>query len=68
MADSDHRAVWTEEVKALRQHHNFAPYNAIADVALTLHAVVGDVDFERCLATLPAFATDYWSASVPNPD
>lgn len=50
------------EVKAFREHHNFAPPNAIATVAAVLRKHVDIRNFERILATLPDEAGAYWNS------
>lgn len=50
----------TIEVLAIRQHHNFAPNNAIEIVAQELRWVTNPAEFEAVLARLPPEATDYW--------
>lgn len=54
------RADLTQEVKALRRHHNFSPDTAIHDVAVALRRHVETVAFEQLLATLPKEAADFW--------
>jgi len=51
----------TQEVKALRQDHNFAPDSAIADVAAALWQVVDPRVFEDCLRALPDEAACFWA-------
>lgn len=55
------RADLEREVRAFREHHNFAPDGAIATVAEVLRRHVDRRDFERVLATLPEGARDYWA-------
>lgn len=50
------------EVRAFRQHHNFAPDGAIRIVAGVLRGHVNARDFDRVLASLPPGARDYWAA------
>lgn len=57
------RAELTQEVKALRQHHNFAPDTAIADVARVLRRHVDGPALDRLLADLSPGAADFWAAS-----
>lgn len=52
----------TREVQDLRRHHNLAPDNAIAAVALALRETLTDVAaFDRALAVLPAEAAAFWA-------
>ena len=55
------RADWTAEARALRPHHNLTPPNCVAATALALRQSVLREDLDRVLATLPAFATEFWS-------
>ena len=55
------REAMTDEVRALRQAHNFSPPTAIADVARALRAHVDSRDFETTLANLPPGALEFWS-------
>lgn len=60
----DSRASMTEEVRALRGHHNFSPDTAISVVA---RALLKRVDQERSfsfLAELPPGAVEFWSESL----
>ena len=61
------RADWTVEAMALRPHHNFTPPNCIAATALALRKSVLREDLDRVLASLPAFATDFWSTPGIDP-
>lgn len=49
------------EVRAFREHHNFAPPDAIATVAAVLRKHVNADDFERVLSALPEDARGYWA-------
>lgn len=55
------RADWTAEARALRPHHNLTPDHCVAATALALRKSVLRADLDRCLATLPPFAADFWS-------
>ena len=57
------RVAMTEEVKALRQHHNFAPDTAIRDVAAALRRAMDPKTLDTMLATLPPGATAFWAAA-----
>lgn len=61
------RAAWTAEAMALRPHHNLTPTNCVAATALALRKSVLRTDLDRVLATLPAFATDFWSTPGIDP-
>lgn len=61
------RADWTAEAMALRPHHNLTPPNCIAATALALRKSVLREDLDRVLASLPAFATDFWSTPGIDP-
>ena len=50
----------TREVKALRQDHNFAPDNALSDVAKALRQNMNEVDLDAVLNTLPNGAQEFW--------
>lgn len=54
------RAELTEEVQAVRRHHNFSPETAIAVVATALRRQVDRARFDAVLAGLPEGAADYW--------
>ena len=54
------RAVMTQEVRALRADHNFAPETAIQDVARALRRHVDEAAFERVLKSLPSGASEFW--------
>ena len=53
--------VLAREVQALREHHNFAPETAIADVAAVLRRHVDAEAFAQVLDRLPAAAGAFWS-------
>ena len=55
------RADWTAEAMALRPHHNLTPANCVEATALALRQSVLRGDLDRVLATLPAFAAEFWS-------
>ena len=55
------REAMEAEVRAFREHHNFAPPDAISTVAEVLRKHVDMRDFERVLATLPDEARAYWN-------
>lgn len=61
------RADWTREARALRPHHNLTPENCVAATAIALRKSVPFADFEAVLATLPAFAADFWSTPGIDP-
>lgn len=61
------RADWTAEARALRPHHNLTPPNCVAATALALRQSVLREDLDRVLATLPAFATEFWSTPGIDP-
>lgn len=61
------RADWTAEAMALRPHHSLTPPNCIAATALALRKSVLREDLDRVLATLPPFATDFWSTPGIDP-
>ena len=54
------RAVMTQEVRALRADHNFAPETAIQDVARALRRHVDEAAFDRVLESLPSGASEFW--------
>lgn len=54
------RAAMTEEVRALRQAHNFSPPSSIADVARTLRNHVDTQAFDAVRASLPPGAAEFW--------
>lgn len=54
------REAMTEEVRAVRPHHNFAPETAIMDVATALRRRVDPLRFAAVVGALPAGAVDYW--------
>lgn len=57
---------WTTEAKALRPHHNLTPNTCVEANALGLRKSVRQEDLDRVLATLPAFAAEFWA--VPGLD
>ncbi|TLP46839.1 DUF2267 domain-containing protein [Cohaesibacter sp. CAU 1516] len=57
------REDWTREVKGLRQHHNFAPDDAIRVVVATLRRHMDEAALDQLLGQLPDGAVDYWSAT-----
>lgn len=61
------RADWTAEAMALRPHHNLTPPNCVAATALALRKSVLREDLDRVLASLPAFATEFWSTPGIDP-
>ena len=54
------RAAMTQEVRALRADHNFAPETAIRDVARALRRNVDEAAFDRVLENLPSAASEFW--------
>lgn len=50
-----------EEVKSLREEHNFAPDTAIKDVATSLRKHVDEKSFQKVLSTFPKEAADFWN-------
>lgn len=61
------RADWTTEAQNLRANHNFAPETVVAGTALALRKSVHYADLERVIATLPAFAAEFWSTPGIDP-
>lgn len=61
------RADWTAEAMGLRPHHNLTPANCVEATALALKKSVLREDLDRVLATLPAFATEFWSTPGIDP-
>ncbi|WP_188583291.1 DUF2267 domain-containing protein [Azorhizobium oxalatiphilum] len=59
------RETMTDEVRALRQHHNFASGTAITDVATALLRHVDRTAFDAVLATLPPGALAFWHVTDP---
>lgn len=55
------RKDWTAEAMALRPHHNLTPPNCVEATALALRKSILREDLDRVLATLPAFAAEFWS-------
>jgi len=58
------RAELAHEVQALREHHNFAPDTAIADVVRVVRRHVDVAALDRVLGKLPAGARDFWTAGM----
>ena len=56
----EERAAMTQEVRALRADHNFAPETAIQDVARALRRHVDEAVFDRFLESLPSGASEFW--------
>mgnify|MGYP002278803095 CR=1 FL=1 len=54
------REEMTEEVQALRRHHNFSPANAVEGVARALRAHVDGKAFDGMFRTLPEGAVAFW--------
>ncbi|WP_137112350.1 DUF2267 domain-containing protein [Rhodobacter sp. SY28-1] len=61
------RADWTAEAMALRPHHNLTPPNCVEATALALRKSVVREDLDRVLATLPPFASEFWSTPGIDP-
>jgi uncharacterized protein (DUF2267 family) len=61
------RADWTAEAMALRPHHNLTPLNCVEATAFALRKSVLREDLDRVLATLPAFAAEFWSTPGIDP-
>jgi uncharacterized protein (DUF2267 family) len=61
------RADWTAEAMALRPHHNQTPPNCVAATAFAVRKSVLRADLDRVLATLPAFAAEFWSTPGIDP-
>ena len=61
------RSDWTQDAQSLRPHHNLTPPNCIVATAIALRKSVQRSDLDRVLATLPAFATDFWSTPGTDP-
>ncbi|MEZ5953882.1 MAG: DUF2267 domain-containing protein [Hyphomonas sp.] len=57
------RDTLTREVRHLRQHHNFAPDTAIADVARALRRTIGAETLDAALERLGPEAAAYWAGS-----
>ncbi len=66
-APPGNRADWTAEARDLRPHHNLTPDTCVAATALALRKSVLRDDLDTVLATLPAFATDFWSTPGVDP-
>ncbi len=54
----------TQEVLAVREHHNFAPPDAIAIVAAALRKQVNGARFDEVLRDMPAGAAAYWAQAI----
>ena len=54
------RAIMTEEVKALREGHNFSTQSAIPDVAAALRQCIDEKAFDHVLSKLPKGAVEFW--------
>ena len=54
------RDALTQEVRALRAEHNFAPETAIQDVARALRRHVDEAAFDRVVESLPSGASEFW--------
>ena len=50
-----------EEVRTLRENHNFSPSTAIKDVAMALRKNMNEADLEAVLEQLPAGAREFWA-------
>ncbi len=61
------RADWTAEAMALRPQHNLTPKNCVEATALALRKSVLRADLDRVLASLPPFASDFWSTPGIDP-
>lgn len=61
------RADWTAEAMALRRQHNLTPPNCVEATAFALRKSVLREDLDRVLATLPAFAAEFWSTPGIDP-
>lgn len=57
------REVLTQEIKALRQHHNFSPDTVIADVAWALRRHMDEKALDGLLETLAPPAQDFWKVA-----
>lgn len=53
-------AVMTEEVRSLRENHNFAPDTAIKDVAKALRQNIDNSRLNEVLSKLPEGAKAFW--------
>ncbi|WP_246831318.1 hypothetical protein [Pseudotabrizicola formosa] len=51
----------------MRPHHNLTPETCILATAIALRKCVPRADLERVIATLPAFATEFWSTPGTDP-
>ena len=61
------REDWTREARALRAHHNFATDRCVLGTAIALRKSVLARDLDQVLATLPPFATEFWSTPGIDP-
>jgi uncharacterized protein (DUF2267 family) len=61
------RADWTAEAMALRPHHNLTPPNCVEATAVALRKSVLREDLDRVLASLPPFASEFWSTAGIDP-
>jgi uncharacterized protein (DUF2267 family) len=52
---------WRADVRAVRPDHNFAPADAVPQVARTLRRHVDPVALDALLATFPPGAAAFWS-------
>ncbi|MGU3494526.1 DUF2267 domain-containing protein [Xanthobacteraceae bacterium A53D] len=59
------RRTLTDEVRALRQHHNFASDQSITDIATALRRHVDQARFDALLAGLPEGAIAFWHVDAP---
>ncbi|UAJ74613.1 DUF2267 domain-containing protein (plasmid) [Synechocystis sp. PCC 7339] len=50
-----------EEVKLLREEHNFSPDTAIRDVSIALRKHINEKAFQKVLSTFPKEAADFWN-------
>lgn len=62
------RSDWVAEILALRPHHSLTPPEALAATARALWRQVNHADLSRVLASLPPWATEFWSVSGCSPD
>lgn len=61
------RADWTREAQSLRPHHNLTLAHCVEATALALRKSVLRQNLDAVLATLPAFASDFWSTPGTDP-
>ena len=59
------RVEMTNEVKALRENHNFSPDNAIDAVAIALRKNLDESALDRVLDRLPPGAREFWRVRPP---